>query len=92
MIVMMMILVMICEPCYTRVAMINFSFFFENKELRNLLLDYKELARLICFWCVCTFIHREGFICLNQLGNQGTNQGCYVEDVNVLCQVPSSLR
>ena len=41
--------------------------------------------------CVLTSIHREGFICLNQLGYQGTDQQCYVEDVNFLCQVPSSL-
>ena len=41
--------------------------------------------------CVCTSIHREGFICLVQLGYQGTDQRCYVKDVNFLCQVPSSL-
>ena len=40
---------------------------------------------------VFTSIHREGFICLDQLGNQGTNQRCYVEDVNFLSQAPSSL-
>ena len=33
--------------------------------------------------CVCIFrsIHREGFICLDQLGCQGTDQRCCVEDV-----------
>ena len=36
--------------------------------------------------CVCVFssIHREGFICLDQLEYQGTDQR-YVEDVNFLC-------
>ena len=43
--------------------------------------------------CVCVFtsIRREGFICLDQLGYQGTDQRCYVEDVYFLCPVPSSL-
>ena len=44
--------------------------------------------------CVCVYvftsIHREGFICLDQLEYQGTDQRCYVEDINFLCQVPSS--
>ena len=40
---------------------------------------------------VFTSIHREGFICLDQVGYQGTDQRCYVEDVNFLCQIPSSL-
>ena len=48
--------------------------------------------------CVCVCMHErlrpfkgEGFICLDQLGYQGTDQRCYIEDVNFLCQVPSSL-
>ena len=41
--------------------------------------------------CVCVSIHPEGFICLGQVGYQETDQGCYVEDVTFLCQVPSSL-
>ena len=42
--------------------------------------------------CVCfTSIDREGFICLDQFGHQGTDQRCYVENVNFLCQVPSLL-
>ena len=42
--------------------------------------------------CVCVFmsIHREGFICLNQLGCQKTDQKYFVEDFYFLCQVPSS--
>ena len=31
--------------------------------------------------CVFRSIHREGFICLDQLGCQGTDQRCCVEDV-----------
>ena len=41
--------------------------------------------------CVCTSIHCEGFICLDQLGYQETDQRYFVEDVNFLCQAPSSL-
>ena len=41
--------------------------------------------------CPFTSIHGEDFICLDQLGYQGTDQPCYVEDVDFLCQVPSSL-
>ena len=46
--------------------------------------------------CVCVLvfmsIDREGFICLvYQVGYQVTDQRCYVEDVEFLCQVPSSL-
>ena len=40
---------------------------------------------------VLTSIHREGFICLDQLEYLGTDQRCYVKDVSFLCQVPSSL-
>ena len=40
---------------------------------------------------VFTYIHREGFICLVQLGCHGTDQRCCVEDVSFLCQVPLSL-
>ena len=43
--------------------------------------------------CVCVFTCvtsiREGFICLNHLGYQGTDRRCYAEDVSF--QVPSSL-
>ena len=46
-------------------------------------------------WCVCVCvfmsIHREGFICLDQLTCQGTDQRYCVEDVSFLRQVPSSL-
>ena len=48
--------------------------------------DYEQQARV----CVFTSIHREGFICLNQLGYQGTDKRCYIEDVNFLCQALSS--
>ena len=41
--------------------------------------------------CVCTSIHREGFISLDQGGYHGTDQRCYVKDVDFLCQVPSAL-
>ena len=41
--------------------------------------------------CVCSSIHREGFTCLDQLDNRGTDQRFHVEDVIFLCQVPSSL-
>ena len=43
--------------------------------------------------CVCVFtsIHHEGFICLDQLGHQGTDQRCYVEGINFLCQISSLL-
>ena len=41
--------------------------------------------------CVCTSIYPEGFICLDQVGYQGTDQRCYVEDVKFLCRFPSSL-
>ena len=41
--------------------------------------------------CVCTSIHPEGFIYLDQVGYQGTDQRCYVEDVKFLCRFPSSL-
>ena len=40
----------------------------------------KHSARVV--WCVCVFmtIHCEGLICMDQLGYQGTDQRCYVED------------
>ena len=41
--------------------------------------------------CVFTSIRREGFICRDQVGYQGTDQRCYAEDVEFLCQVSSSL-
>ena len=45
--------------------------------------------------CVCAFvftsIHRERFICLDQVGYQGTVQRCHVEAVKFICQVPSLL-
>ena len=41
--------------------------------------------------CVCMSIHHKGFICLDQLENQGTDQQCSVEEVYFICQVPSSL-
>ena len=45
--------------------------------------------------CVCVFvcnsIHSEGFICLDQLDYQGTDQWCCVEDVYFLCYVLVSL-
>ena len=44
------------------------------------------------FMCVrFTSIHREDFICLEELECQGTDQRCCTEDVSFLCQVPSSL-
>ena len=47
---------------------------------------------MVCV-CVCVFksIHGEGFICLDQLGYQGTDQRCCVEDVGFLCRLPSLL-
>ena len=41
--------------------------------------------------CVCTSVHREGFICLDHLDFQGTDQQCFVEDVHFLRQVTSLL-
>ena len=38
--------------------------------------------------CVFTFIHREGFIFLDQLECQGTDQRCCFKYVSFLCQVP----
>ena len=40
--------------------------------------------------CVCVFtsIHRESFICLDQVGYQGTYQRCYIEDVEFLRRFP----
>ena len=58
-----------------------------NVKFRNI----KSLTYLRVCGCVFTSIHRKGFICLNQLGNQGTDQRCYVDDVSFLSQVPSSL-
>ena len=54
--------------------------------------DYEQQARVCVCVCVCVFtsIHREGFICLDQLGYQGTDKRCYIEDVNFLCQTLSS--
>ena len=46
---------------------------------------------LCVYVCVFTSIHHEGFICLDHLGYQETDQQCYLEDVNFLCKVPSSL-
>ena len=43
------------------------------------------------FVTVFTLIHREGFICLEQLECQGTDQQCCVEDVSFVRQVLSSL-
>ena len=45
------------------------------------------LLRIITFFvtyvrlcvCVCPSIHREGFICSDQLDCQGSDQRCYVE-------------
>ena len=48
------------------------------------------IDRCVCM-CVFTSIHREGFICLDQLDWQGKDQRCFVEDISVLCQFPSSL-
>ena len=48
-----------------------------------------SLSLCVCV-CVFTSIHHEGFICLG-LEFQGTDQQCFVEDVSLLCQVPSSL-
>ena len=47
----------------------------------------------LLIWCVCvcvcvcvlTSIHSEGFIILDQVGYQGTDQRWYVEDVEFLC-------
>ena len=54
--------------------------------------DYEQQARVCVCVCVCVFtsIHREGFICLDQLGYQGADKRCYIEDVNFLCQTLSS--
>ena len=40
---------------------------------------------------VFTSIHREGFISLEQVGYEGTDQRCYVEDVEFLYRFSSSL-
>ena len=48
------------------------------------------LAYSVCL-CVVASIHCEDFTCLDQLGNQGIDQQCYVEHINFLSQAPSSL-
>ena len=40
---------------------------------------------------VFTSIHREGFISLEQVGYEGADQRCYVEDVEFLYRFSSSL-
>ena len=52
--------------------------------------DYIGACVRVCV-CVCTSIHRKGFICLDQLKYQGTDQRCYVEDVSFIYQVPLSV-
>ena len=57
---------------------------------------YVSVCVCVCV-CVClcvrasTSIHCEGFICLEQLECQGTDQWCCVEDVSFLHKVPSLL-
>ena len=52
--------------------------------------------QIVCV-CVCVFlfvftsVHREGYICLEQLECRGTDQQWCVDDVSFLCQVPSLL-
>ena len=44
----------------------------------------------VCVWlCVFTSFHREGFICLDHLRYQGTDQQCCADDVGFLCRFPS---
>ena len=55
---------------------------------------YRTPCVCVCVYvCVYVFtsIHCEGFICLDQLEYQGTDQRCCVENVSFLCQVLSSL-
>ena len=73
-----------------------------EKESFNMLFEFldpgenscklKCVSVCVCL-CVCVFmsIYREGFICLDQLECQGTDQQCCVVDVSFLCQVSSSL-
>ena len=48
---------------------------------------YKVNVGKLADVCVFTLIDHEGFICLDQLKYQGTNQRCCVEDVSLLCEV-----
>ena len=64
-----------------------------SSNLPSLLLDC-QVTYWLCV-CVCvgararTSIHREDFICWDQLDYQGTDQRCYVDDFSFLCQVKS---
>ena len=56
------------------------------RKLLRLILKFVEVTgeKLVCVCVcmyVCTSIHREGFICLDQLEYQGTDQRCCLEDV-----------
>ena len=66
--------------------MITFTIFILllNKVDGMVYLEGYSHADLLCV-CVFTSIHREGFICLDQLGYQRTDQQCYAEDINFLC-------
>ena len=62
-----------------------------NKNATDNYVENKLCIKHLVALCVCTTIHREGFICLDRVGYDGTDQRCSVEDVNFLCQVLSSL-
>ena len=59
-----------------------------DRHFEVILIEY--VCVCVCL-CVCVFpsIHGEGFICLEQLEYQGTDQRCCVEDASFLHQVPS---
>ena len=59
-------------------------------QIKKIIKNATRVCVCVCV-CVLTSIHCVGFICLNQVGYQRTDQRCYVEEVNLLCQVPSSI-
>ena len=72
----------------------SFNMLFEFLDLGENSCKLKCVSVCVCVClCVCVFmsIYREGFICLDQLECQGTDQQCCVVDVSFLCQVSSSL-
>ena len=73
--------------------MYSLSSFFFKKNCSDHCVFVCVVCCVLCVVCVCVFtsIHREGFICLDQLGYYGTDQRCCVENVGFLCRFPSLL-